>query len=144
MEEVKVSKAQIRKYEDLIENRIKATLAQEVEQLRELSSSVEQYEVLKTNIEVMKRDSKSSVSSLVNLGSEVYAQAKAQDRNHIFVNIGLGFFVEFTLDEALAFIEKKLAQLHADLVRKNEDVERVKQHYYSAIHALEQLKDTVA
>ena len=106
-----------------------------------MSSSVEQYEVLKTNIEVMKRDSKSSVSSLVNLGSEVYAQAKAQDRNHIFVNIGLGFFVEFTLDEALAFIEKKLAQLHAyvhdrevncsDLVRKNEDVERVKQHYYS-------------
>ena len=94
--------------------------------------------MLKTNIEVMKRDSKSSVSSLVNLGSEVYAQAKAQDRNHIFVNIGLGFFVEFTLDEALAFIEKKLAQLHAyvhvncsDLVRKNEDVERVKQHYYS-------------
>ena len=89
----------------------------------------------------MKRDSKSSVSSLVNLGSEVYAQAKAHDRNHIFVNIGLGFFVEFTLDEALAFIEKKLAQLHAyahvrevshsDLVRKNEDVERVKQHYYS-------------
>ena len=102
---------------------------------------MEQYEILKTNIEVMKRDSKSSVSSLVNLGSEVYAQAKAVDRNHIFVNIGLGFIVEFTLDEALDFIDKKLAQLQAffhkcemkysDLLRKNEDVERVKQHYYS-------------
>ena len=81
--------------------------------MRELSSSVERYEILKTNIEVMQRDPDSSVRSLVNLGSEVFAKAKSQDRNHIFVCIGLGFYVEFTLDEALAFIDKKLAILHA-------------------------------
>lgn len=82
-----------------------------MERLRETSSLVEQYEVLRANIELMKKETKTTMRSLVNVGSEVYAQAKAEDRNHIFVNIGMGFHVEFTLDEALEFIDKKLAKL---------------------------------
>lgn len=79
--------------------------------LRETTSLVEQYEVLRANIELMKKETKSTVRSLVNIGSEVFVQARAEDRNHIFINIGLGFHVEFTLDEAITYIDKRLSKL---------------------------------
>ena len=79
--------------------------------LRETTSLVEQYEVLRANIELMKKETKSTVRSLVNIGSEVFVQARAEDRNHIFINVGLGFHVEFTLDEAITYIDKRLSKL---------------------------------
>lgn len=50
--------------------------------------------------------------TLVNLGSEVYIQADVPDTTRIFVDVGLGFHVEFTWSEALKYIsarEEKLA-----------------------------------
>ncbi|KAJ7550897.1 hypothetical protein O6H91_07G123500 [Diphasiastrum complanatum] len=44
---------------------------------------------------------------MVNLGSEVYCQAEVPDTSHIYVDIGLGFHVEFTWSEALQFISVK-------------------------------------
>ena len=82
-----------------------------IEMLRETTSLVEQYEVLRANIELMKKETKSTVRSLVNIGSEVFVQARAEDRNHIFINVGLGFHVEFTLDEAITYIDKRLSKL---------------------------------
>lgn len=84
-----------------------------MESLKELTSLTEQYDILRTNILLMKKEQEKDLKSLVNIGSEIYVQAKAPERKHIFVNIGLGFHVEFTLDEALAFIEKKTKKLQA-------------------------------
>ena len=44
----------------------------------------------------------------------------------IFVFVGYGFFVEFTLDEALKFIDKRSAFLKAHTDRLTKDVVRVK------------------
>lgn len=82
-----------------------------MESLKETASQLEQYDILRTNIFLMKKEQDKQLKSLVNIGSEVYAQAKTPDRKHIFINIGLGFHVEFTLDEALAFIDKKIKKL---------------------------------
>lgn len=109
--------------------------------LKELTSLVEQYEVLRTNIQMMKKEEEKELKSLVNIGSEVYMQARCPEKKYIYVNVGLGFHVQFTLDEALAFIEKKTKKLQAycvlrrfqsrDVVLKNADVEKVKEHYFS-------------
>ena len=72
--------------------------------LKELTSLVEQYEVLRTNIQMMKKEEEKELKSLVNIGSEVYMQARCPEKKYIYVNVGLGFHVQFTLDEALAFI----------------------------------------
>ena len=82
-----------------------------MESLKETASQLEQFDILRTNILLMKKEQDKELKSLVNIGSEVYAQAKAPERKHIFVNIGLGFHVEFTLDEALVYIEKKIKKL---------------------------------
>lgn len=109
--------------------------------LKELTSLVEQYEILRRNIQMMKKEEEKELKSLVNVGSEVYMQARCPEKKYIYVNVGLGFHVQFTLDEALAFIEKKTKKLQAccvvlwfhsrDVLLKNADVEKVKEHYFS-------------
>ena len=47
----------------------------------------------------------------VDLGCNFYCQARVPDPTKIFVSVGLGFFVELTLDEALEFISKKDCEL---------------------------------
>ncbi|XP_020523252.1 protein UXT homolog isoform X3 [Amborella trichopoda] len=66
---------------------------------------------LKRNIELLERNGVTNLRTLVNLGSEVYMQADAPDTRHIFVDVGLGFHVEFTWSEALEFISVKEARL---------------------------------
>ncbi|KAH1261091.1 Protein UXT [Glycine max] len=59
------------------------------------------------NIENLEKNSVTSLRTLVNLGSEVYLQAEVPDTQHIFVDVGFGFHVEFTWSEALNYIEKR-------------------------------------
>ncbi|PIA57156.1 hypothetical protein AQUCO_00600111v1 [Aquilegia coerulea] len=67
---------------------------------------------LKKNIENLEKNGVTHLRSLVNIGSEVYAQADVifllyitkPDTRHIFVDVGLGFHVEFTWSEAVQFI----------------------------------------
>ncbi|CAB4264691.1 unnamed protein product [Prunus armeniaca] len=68
---------------------------------------------LRNNIENLEKNSVTSLRTLVNLGSEVYMQADVPDTRRIFVDIGLGFHVEFTWSEALNYIsqrEEKIAR----------------------------------
>nr|XP_048318069.1 protein UXT homolog isoform X3 [Ziziphus jujuba var. spinosa] len=68
---------------------------------------------LRRNIENLEKNSVTSLRTLVNLGSEVYMQADVPDTKRIFVDVGLGFHVEFTWSEALNYIslrEEKLSR----------------------------------
>merc|ERR1719239_26081 len=47
----------------------------------------------------------------VDLGCNFYCEARVDDPTKVCVAVGLGFFVELTLDEALAFVSKKDAAL---------------------------------
>ncbi|XP_043703722.1 protein UXT homolog isoform X3 [Telopea speciosissima] len=66
---------------------------------------------LRRNIENLEKNGVTGLRTLVNLGSEVYMQADVPDTRHIFVDIGLGFHVEFTWSEALEFISRKEERL---------------------------------
>ncbi len=53
----------------------------------------------------------------VDLGCNFYCQANIEDPSRIFVEIGLGFYLELTLDEAEKFVNTKvLAVLQAKQV----------------------------
>ncbi|QCD90383.1 Prefoldin [Vigna unguiculata] len=61
---------------------------------------------MRRNIENLEKNSVTSLRTLVNLGSEVYLQEEVPDTQRKFVDVGYGFHVEFTLSEALNYIEK--------------------------------------
>eukprot|EP00026_Physarum_polycephalum_P020749 Phypoly_transcript_23533.p1 GENE.Phypoly_transcript_23533~~Phypoly_transcript_23533.p1 ORF type:complete len:158 (+),score=24.35 Phypoly_transcript_23533:26-475(+) len=103
--------AKITEYENFINTKLMVDL-KDVESSRDsLFEQISQYLELKSNITLLQENKLSSMNTKINLGSEFYMQAKVPDTSKIFVNVGLGFHVEFTLPEAIAFIDKKEAAL---------------------------------
>jgi len=85
------------------------------------------YALLRNNIVVVKDRIKKSkdriIRTKVELGEGVYVTAENEGGcDTVFIHIGLGFYIEFTFDEALKHIEEKLAiiqqRLNADKAGK--------------------------
>ena len=47
----------------------------------------------------------------VDLGCNFYCQARIHDPSKILISVGLGFFLEMTLEESLTFLDKKDKEL---------------------------------
>ncbi|KAI3879317.1 hypothetical protein MKX03_031786 [Papaver bracteatum] len=88
-----VLQLKVQRYEDFVDSRLKPDLMRAI---------AERFAAILTY-----KNAVMSLRTLVNLGSEVYMQADV----HIFVDVGLGFHVEFTWPEALEFISLKEARL---------------------------------
>ncbi|CAN6205948.1 unnamed protein product [Urochloa humidicola] len=109
--EARVRQDKVRKYEEFVDRRLKPDLAKAIAQRDKVFEQQKTFLDLKRNIENLERNGVTSMRSMVNLGSEVYMQAEVPDTRHIFVDIGLGFHVEFTWQEALQFISVREARL---------------------------------
>lgn len=83
----------------------------------------------------------SSREALVDLGHRmIYCRAKTHDRNQVFVNVGMGFHVEFTLKEAIIFIDSRIEYLKRDVLQRRIDrVKEVASHLENALELLESL-----
>ena len=67
---------------------------------------------LKEDTEAHGSDARTDMRVQVNLGNEFYMQAHVPDMTRIYVDVGLGFHAELTLDEAVEWIGKKEAALN--------------------------------
>lgn len=97
----------IQKYEEFVDKRLKPDLLHVTAQRDKVFEQQKIFADLRRNIENLEKNSVTSLRTMVNLGSEVYVQAEVPNTQHIFVDIGMGFHVEFTWSEALNFIEKR-------------------------------------
>ncbi|KAL8532459.1 hypothetical protein ACS0TY_008887 [Phlomoides rotata] len=111
----------VRKYEEFVDRRLKPDLVHAIAERDKVFEQQKIFSDLKRNIENLEKNSVTSLRTLVNLGSEVYMQADVPDTQHIFVDVGLGFHVEFTWSEALNFI----AAREENLSRKIEEYTRL-------------------
>ena len=76
----------------------------------------------------------------VDLGCNFYCQARIPDPTKIFVSVGLGFFLELTLDEALKFINKKDAELGKEADKMTTDCAKLKANIKLVIGGLQELQ----
>ncbi|XP_071927943.1 uncharacterized protein [Coffea arabica] len=109
----RVRQEKIQRFEEFVDRRLKPDLVHAIAE-RHLDKVFEQQKVfsdLKRNIETLENNSVTSLRTLVNLGSEVYMQADVPDTSRIFVDVGLGFHVEFTWSEALQYIAAREEKL---------------------------------
>ncbi len=67
---------------------------------------------LRSKLELIKQNEMRTLTSQVNLGSNFYCQAKVKDTSKVIIEVALGFLVEFTIGEALEFIEVKERHLN--------------------------------
>ncbi|KAH7836034.1 hypothetical protein Vadar_032172 [Vaccinium darrowii] len=118
MDSIKQEKVQ--RFEEFVDRRLKPDLVHAIAERDKVFEQQKVFSDLKKNIENLEKNSVTSLRTLVNLGSEVYMQADVPDTRRIFVDIGLGFHVEFTWSEALNYIaarEEKLARQIEDYTR---------------------------
>ncbi|XP_056164989.1 uncharacterized protein LOC115671572 [Syzygium oleosum] len=103
----------VHKFEEFVDRRLKPDLVRAISERDKVFEEQKTFLDLRKNIENLQNNSVTSLKTMVNLGSEVYMQAEVPDTQCIFVDVGLGFHVEFTWSEALNYIslrEEKLAR----------------------------------
>ncbi|XP_055810006.1 uncharacterized protein LOC129880136 [Solanum dulcamara] len=108
-----IKQEKVRRFEEFIDRRLKPDLVHAIVERDKVFEQQKIFSDLRSNIENLEKNSVTNLKTLVNIGSEVYVQADVPDTTHIFVDVGLGFHVEFTWSEALNYIsarEEKLAR----------------------------------
>lgn len=76
----------------------------------------------------------------VDLGYEkAYCEATIQPNTNVFVDVGMGFHVEFTVVEALAFCEKRMRFLRGKLAARKVKLGKIEDHVTTAEDILEHL-----
>ncbi|XP_057759225.1 uncharacterized protein LOC130979716 isoform X2 [Arachis stenosperma] len=97
----------VQRYEEFVDRRLKPDLQRAIDERDKVFEQQKIFADLRRNIENLEKNSVTSLRTLVNLGSEVYLQAEVPNTQYIFVDVGLGFNVEFTWSEALNYIQKR-------------------------------------
>jgi len=125
--------------EQFLDERLKGELERLMKYRETLYEQLSEYLSLRNNIQMLKDRSLKEIRTMMNLGSEFYVQTKVPDTSRIYVNVGLGIHVEYTLDEALTFLNVKERQLNrtADDVTKR--IVRVKADIKLVLQALSEL-----
>jgi len=113
--------------------------------VEETELEVKEYRQLSTEIQKLKKDgtSPTTTTTVVDLGYQTVSCPARIEPNlsQLFVHVGLGFHVEFTAEEALLFVDKRI-----DFVKTNKLAYRQKQlisiqdHVQSSMNVLRELE----
>merc|ERR1712216_969478 len=103
-------------YEDYIENVLRRDLEASLCRSKQIALKLDDLRALRTNVQMLKKKhdlnwddpGAKSMDTMINLGiGHVFAKAHVADTSKIFVEAGLGFYVEMTLKECLEFLDQK-------------------------------------
>jgi prefoldin alpha subunit len=91
-------------------------------------------------IEAAKLKPGEPLKTKVDLGCNFYVQARVPDPNKIFLEVGLGFFVELSLAEALKVIGKRTEVLEKEAERLSSDSCKIKANIKLTLEGLRELQ----
>ena len=94
---------------------------------------------LRNNMTLIKEDGLTSLKTRVNLGCDFFVNAKVPDTSSVYVNVGLGFHAEMTIDEAIAFSTAQEAQLSGAADELTDQVVELKARIKLVARALNEL-----
>ncbi len=118
--------AKVRQYEDFVDKRLKPDLQNAISQRDALLAQRKTFTDLAKSVHMLQQQKLTKLRTMINLGSEVYAQAEVPDLSRIFVDIGLGFHAEFTWQEALNFIVSKEEMLTKQIESSTGQIANIK------------------
>ena len=129
-------------YETFLNERLKVDLKLVLDNRDSIFSDIAGYLQLRNVIDRLQGGGVPStgLKSMVDLGCNFYTQARVHDASKVFVAVGFGFFVEFTHNEALQFIDKKVAQLNAKAEVLTEQECMIKARIRVVVEALREMQ----
>lgn len=112
----------LKEYSRFIDATLHPALKISVSAREETEADIREYQELHAKLAMIRDREKEPLEALVNLGHElVYCAAEVEDPCTVFIDVGLGFFVELTLDEAMSVILKRIAFLEKEKLPKRID-----------------------
>ena len=145
MEDGTTLEEKVRRYEEFVNDKLRKDLQTVRTNQEEVNTRIAEYLQLKSVIENIKSSEGSrsgkELKTQVDLGCNFYCQARITDPSKILVSVGYGFYVEFTLDEALRFVEKKCSQLTMYSEKLGQDSAKIKANIKLVLEGLRELQD---
>eukprot|EP00128_Syssomonas_multiformis_P005469 Colp12_sorted_trinity150504_noHs@2166 len=132
--------SKVAKYEAFLEERLKVDLEAVLAQRDKIYEEVAELLQLRNTIELIQNQKLKELKTMVDLGANFSVQAKVTDTSRILVSVGFGFYTEFTLDEALAFVQKKSDFLETKAQALTEDAAKIKANIKLVLEALRELQ----
>ncbi|XP_064604925.1 protein UXT homolog [Liolophura sinensis] len=129
-------------FEHFLNETLRQDLRQVLEKRDRLYGEIAEYLQLKTTIERIQESNleKEELKTKVDLGCNFYVQASVPDCSRIFVCVGFGIYLEFTLKEAIKFSEKKVKRFTVLTDKLTEDASKIKAHIKLVLEGLKELQ----
>ncbi|XP_024219150.1 protein UXT homolog [Halyomorpha halys] len=111
-------KEKVLQYETFLNDVLKEDLRKIHVKLDQLQSELFEYIQLKNYIETVKSNklNEATLNTQVDIGCNIFLQAKVEDPEHILVAVGLGYYVDLPLDKALSLVNKKIKFIEDETV----------------------------
>lgn len=106
--------------ESFVTDVLQRDLAHYDTQLQRINVQIEELNQLTNSVKNIQKHLRSGFKTKMNIGANIYMQAKVPDPSKIFLHLGKNVYVEFELDEALKYIDLKCRVLskEAEVIRE--------------------------
>jgi prefoldin alpha subunit len=135
----------ITKFEEFLNEKLAIDLKQIINERDSVYQEIANYMQLK-NVLIKIREGPESVinsdgilKTMVDLGGNMYARARIRDTSRVIVCIGMGFYLEMELLEALTFIETKTKQLNDKIDRLNKNASEIQARMELVLEGIKEL-----
>eukprot|EP00970_Alexandrium_tamarense_P019005 scaffold13580_cov296-Alexandrium_tamarense.AAC.4 len=138
----------MQEYARFISGTLQPQLQTAVDARDETEAEIAEYVQLRNKLQFMENTQNANegskilpINTLVDIShATIYCNATIPNPRIVYVNVGNGFHVEFTLQEAVAFIDKRLKYLEDDVLKHRSEVaEGIASDVEKALELLEEL-----
>jgi prefoldin alpha subunit len=131
------------RYESFVNDVLKEDLKKVHTRYEGLTSEIAEYIQLKNFIQsTLDIRGSGGIKTKMDLGCNFYIQANISDTSTILVDVGLGHYVEFSMEEALRFIEKRVNLLTLQIEKLRKDSAKTKAMIKLVLGGLHQLQSS--
>uniref|UniRef100_A0A7S4J974 Uncharacterized protein n=1 Tax=Guillardia theta TaxID=55529 RepID=A0A7S4J974_GUITH len=131
--------AKVDKYANFVDDVLRVKLASLIEEREEVVKDIEALEKLRSTVSLMQERGGGRMKTMVNVGCECYMQAEVPDTSSIMINVGLGFFVEMKLQEAVEFVDKRVELLQEKADRQGKEISEVHSQIEMVLKAIQEV-----
>ena len=128
-------------YEVFLNERLRSDLQKVLSQRERVCDEVAEYNQLQTTVNLLTEGlGDKPLKTMIDLGCNFYCHAKVEKYSKIVVAIGLGFYLEMTLEEASIFIEQKVSDLTQKAEKLSEQAAQINGRIKLVMETLRELQ----
>lgn len=130
------------KYEAFINDVLKEELRKTSINLDETYSEIAEFVQLENMIQTIQENNlvEEGLKTKVDIGCNFYMQAFVSDPSKILIDVGLGYYVEFTLSEALIVIKRRVDVLNQKVDILRNQSANTKAHIKLVLNGIQELQ----